>query len=157
MHFAGPGQLAAHVFQMHGIDMTQVMSSEPVPEKKRKVPNLVKLTDLRPKEEPRGNNAPIPVSFKRIPIADLFCRTPENGTGRTFLAPLRPLPRCRALLRGPVEPFGSVPNAARRRVQVYLQDLLLPRQRQQASREPCRRSRFRARFLQGPRQDVRSC
>lgn len=42
-----PSLLAKHVYETHGIDMAQVLSSEPVMEKKKKLPNLVKITDLK--------------------------------------------------------------------------------------------------------------
>lgn len=43
--------LAAHVYEVHGIDMAEVLSSEPVMEKKKKLPNLVKITDLKPRPD----------------------------------------------------------------------------------------------------------
>lgn len=63
-HFTAPSDLAAHVFEHHGIDIAQLASSHPLPEqpplpeqtpppeKKKKLPNLVKITDLKPKPEP---------------------------------------------------------------------------------------------------------
>ncbi|KAI4455307.1 zinc finger protein [Holotrichia oblita] len=47
--FPTPIQLAGHVFETHGIDMAQILASEPVLEKKKKIPNLVKITDLKNK------------------------------------------------------------------------------------------------------------
>ncbi|KAG5865083.1 hypothetical protein JTB14_009788 [Gonioctena quinquepunctata] len=50
-HFSGPAALASHVFEAHGIDMAEVVSSgsgESSPEKHRKkIPNLVKIADLK--------------------------------------------------------------------------------------------------------------
>ncbi|KAK4878278.1 hypothetical protein RN001_010784 [Aquatica leii] len=51
LQFSGPTTLAAHIYEMHGIDMAQVISSEPVMERKKKLPNLVKITDLKIKSE----------------------------------------------------------------------------------------------------------
>ncbi|KAF5303329.1 hypothetical protein FQA39_LY10068 [Lamprigera yunnana] len=51
LQFSGPTTLASHIYEMHGIDMAQVRSSEPVMERKKKIPNLVKITDLKPKTE----------------------------------------------------------------------------------------------------------
>ena len=48
--FEGASFLAAHVFQVHGIDMAKVM--EPIQDKKKKIPNLVKITDLKIKNDP---------------------------------------------------------------------------------------------------------
>lgn len=47
--FEGASLLAAHVFQVHGIDMAKVM--EPIQDKKKKIPNLVKITDLKIKND----------------------------------------------------------------------------------------------------------
>lgn len=55
--FASPALLAAHVFDTHGIDMAQILASEPVLEKKKKIPNLVKITDLRNKNEHSGRDS----------------------------------------------------------------------------------------------------
>ncbi|XP_023023443.2 uncharacterized protein isoform X2 [Leptinotarsa decemlineata] len=50
-HFSGPASLASHVFEAHGIDMAEVVSSgsgESLPERSRKkIPNLVKISDLK--------------------------------------------------------------------------------------------------------------
>ncbi|KAK5638050.1 hypothetical protein RI129_012345 [Pyrocoelia pectoralis] len=51
LQFSGPSMLAAHIYEMHGIDMAQVVSSEPVLERKKKLPNLVKITDLKKNEQ----------------------------------------------------------------------------------------------------------
>ncbi|GJQ75286.1 hypothetical protein Trydic_g23475 [Trypoxylus dichotomus] len=49
--FPTPAELAGHVFETHGIDMAQILASEPVMEKKKKIPNLVKIADLKGKSE----------------------------------------------------------------------------------------------------------
>lgn len=54
MQFGNSTTLATHVYEMHGIDMAQVVSSEPVMERKKKIPNLVKITDLKSKNETQG-------------------------------------------------------------------------------------------------------
>lgn len=56
-HFVGPAALATHVFEAHGIDMAQIISSitEAAVEKKKKIPKLVKISDLK-KNEPLDDN-----------------------------------------------------------------------------------------------------
>ncbi|CAG9830901.1 unnamed protein product [Diabrotica balteata] len=58
-HFSGPSALAAHVFESHGIDMSEVVSSgsgESFPEKsKKKLPNLVKISDLKKTDSLENN------------------------------------------------------------------------------------------------------
>lgn len=54
MQFGEFSMLTAHVFEVHGIDMAQIVSSEPVMEKKKKIPNLVKITDLKHKGDLHG-------------------------------------------------------------------------------------------------------
>ncbi|XP_017774537.1 PREDICTED: zinc finger protein 26-like [Nicrophorus vespilloides] len=52
MQFDGPSLLAEHVFETHGIDMAQIVNNEPILEKKKKmIPNLVKIADLKAKRE----------------------------------------------------------------------------------------------------------
>lgn len=62
--FPNAAALASHVYEIHGIDMLQItqqqqptlQSIEPptVVEKKKKIPNLVKITDLKMKNEAIG-------------------------------------------------------------------------------------------------------
>ncbi|XP_018334984.1 uncharacterized protein LOC112906799 [Agrilus planipennis] len=52
MQFPGPSSLTTHVYETHGIDMAKVVASCPVvEEKKKKIPNLVKITDLKNRNE----------------------------------------------------------------------------------------------------------
>lgn len=46
--FTGPSMLASHVFETHGIDMANVVAlANDANEKKKKLPNLLKISDLR--------------------------------------------------------------------------------------------------------------
>jgi hypothetical protein len=51
-HFTGPSMLAAHVFETHGIDMANIVAfaTDPNNDKKKKLPNLLKISDLRKSE-----------------------------------------------------------------------------------------------------------
>lgn len=50
--FSGPSMLASHVFETHGIDMAHIvtLANDANIEKKKKLPNLVKISDLRRNE-----------------------------------------------------------------------------------------------------------
>lgn len=61
----GPSLLAAHVYETHGIDMAQILSSEPVMERKKKLPNLVKITDLKSRTD-KENQGKIRVGFSEF-------------------------------------------------------------------------------------------
>lgn len=47
--FPGPSMLASHIFEAHGIDMAQIVAvaSDNNVDKKKKLPNLLKISDLR--------------------------------------------------------------------------------------------------------------
>lgn len=58
--FPNPATLASHVYEIHGIDMMQLAQQNSDAnttnnDKKKKIPNLVKITDLKLKNETSGN------------------------------------------------------------------------------------------------------
>ncbi|KRT83998.1 zinc-finger associated domain containing protein [Oryctes borbonicus] len=65
--FPTPAELASHVFETHGIDMAQILASEPVMEKKKKIPNLVKIADLKNKSEISEPSLPINMDIAEEP------------------------------------------------------------------------------------------
>ncbi|KAJ3652446.1 hypothetical protein Zmor_018408 [Zophobas morio] len=57
--FSGPSMLASHVFETHGIDMAHIaaLADDAANDKKKKLPNLLKISDLR-KNDSLDDNQP---------------------------------------------------------------------------------------------------
>lgn len=76
-HFSGPSALATHVFEVHGIDMAEVVSSgsgESFPEKsKKKLPNLVKISDLKKTDSLDDNHYDRQLETQSTKHSDLCC------------------------------------------------------------------------------------
>ncbi|KAJ8954251.1 hypothetical protein NQ318_005847 [Aromia moschata] len=126
-HFSGPAALATHVFETHGIDMTEVISSgsgESFAEKsKKKIPNLVKISDLRRSDSTEDNLSPeqqpedpptllpsfvcpnCPAVFTTKPDLMIHLRLKHAEQGRL---PLRHLPAAVQHLHEPEEPLTGI-------------------------------------------------
>lgn len=48
--FGSYDEFVGHMMDIHGIDMQQILGSEVLDEKKKKLPDLLKITDMKPKE-----------------------------------------------------------------------------------------------------------
>ncbi|KAB0790868.1 hypothetical protein PPYR_14955 [Photinus pyralis] len=75
LQFSGASTLAAHIYEMHGIDMAQVVSSEPVLERKKKLPNLVKITDLKKPEQDVGKEETLSTTLCPVCLTVVTNRT----------------------------------------------------------------------------------